>query len=146
MTSTRVGYAPPIWTRAQFSMLKESRLRIRKDKDETIVAHISEVWTRPVMQSQCHLCKSAMLLEKSVTGHRKTNHNDLAKTNQCSCFGKLSWNFVYDFHWMNIRSSFSVINFCRSCAPFGTYYSGNTQFATLFLYVLWHEILYMTFI
>ena len=49
-----------------------------------------------------------------------------------TCFGILSWNFVYDFQWMNIRWSSSVINFCKTYAPFGTKNTRNTQFSTLF--------------
>ena len=30
------------------------------------------------------------------------------------------------------------VNFCRSYAPFGTWNTGNTQFSTLFSYMLWH--------
>ena len=30
------------------------------------------------------------------------------------------------------------VNFCRSNAPFGTKNTGNTQFFTLFSYMLWH--------
>ena len=37
-----------------------------------------------------------------------------------ACFEILSWNFIYDFHFMNFRTSLSVINFCRSYTPFVT--------------------------
>ena len=36
------------------------------------------------------------------------------------CFDILSWNFAYDFVLLYYRSSLSVLNFCRSYAPFGT--------------------------
>ena len=39
---------------------------------------------------------------------------------------------------MYYRSSSSVVNFCRSYIPFGTYNTGNTQFSALFSYILWH--------
>ena len=37
-----------------------------------------------------------------------------------TCFNILSWNFAYDFVLLYYRSSLSVVNFCRSYAPFGT--------------------------
>ena len=37
-----------------------------------------------------------------------------------TCFDILSWNFAYDFVLLYDRSSSSVVNFCRSYAPFGT--------------------------
>ena len=37
-----------------------------------------------------------------------------------TCFDILSWNFAYDFVLLYYRSSSSVVNFCRSYAPFGT--------------------------
>ena len=37
-----------------------------------------------------------------------------------TCFDILSWNFSYDFVLLYYRSSLSVVNFCRSNAPFGT--------------------------
>ena len=37
-----------------------------------------------------------------------------------TCFDILSWNFAYDFVLLYFRSSLSVVNFCRSYAPFGT--------------------------
>ena len=37
-----------------------------------------------------------------------------------TCFDILSWNFAYDFVLLCYRSSSSVVNFCRSYAPFGT--------------------------
>ena len=36
--SARVGYAPPVWKRAQVQGLKESRLTIRGDEDQ---GHVS---------------------------------------------------------------------------------------------------------
>ena len=56
-----------------------------------------------------------------------------------TCFDILSWNFAYDFVLLYYRSSLSVVNFCRSYAPFGTENTENTQFSTLFSYMLWHN-------
>ena len=47
-TSARVGYAPPVWKRAQVQGLKESRQTIRGDEDRGIVSS-EEVWTSPVI-------------------------------------------------------------------------------------------------
>ena len=47
-TSTREGYAPPVWKRAQVQGLKEFRQTIRGDEDRGIVSS-EEVWTSPVM-------------------------------------------------------------------------------------------------
>ena len=55
-----------------------------------------------------------------------------------TCFDILSWNFAYDFVLLYYRSSLSVINFCRSYAPFGTYNTENTQLPALFSYMLWY--------
>ena len=55
-----------------------------------------------------------------------------------TCFDILSWNFAYDFVLLYYRSSLSVVNFCRSYAPFGTYNTENTQFSALFSYMLWY--------
>ena len=53
-------------------------------------------------------------------------------------FDILSWNFAFHFILLYYRSSSSVFKFCRSYAPFGTKNTGNTQFSTLFSYMLWH--------
>ena len=45
-----MGYAPPVWKRAQVQGLKESRLTIRGDEDQGLVSS-EEVWTSPVSQS-----------------------------------------------------------------------------------------------
>ena len=37
-----------------------------------------------------------------------------------TCFDILSWSFAYDFVLLYYISSSSVVNFCRSYAPFGT--------------------------
>ena len=37
-TSARVGYAPPVWKRAQVQGLKESRQTIRGDEDRGLVS------------------------------------------------------------------------------------------------------------
>ena len=55
-----------------------------------------------------------------------------------TCFDILSWNFAYDFVFLYFRSSLSVVNFCRSYAPFWTLNTENTQFSALFSYMLWH--------
>ena len=48
----------------------------------------------------------------------------------------LSLNFAYDFVLLYYRSSLSVVNFCVSYAPSGTWNTGNTQFSALFSYML----------
>ena len=63
------------------------------------------------------------------------------KTSYCfpKCFEILSWNCECDFHLINFRSSFSVINFqhfLQELCPF--WYTRNTQFSTLFSYMYWH--------
>ena len=55
-----------------------------------------------------------------------------------TCFDILSWNFAYDFILFDYRSSLSVVNFCRSYVPFGTYNTRNTQFSAFFSYIHWH--------
>ena len=55
-----------------------------------------------------------------------------------TCFDILSWNFAYDFVLRYYRSSLSVVNFCKSYAPFGTKNTENTQFFALFSYMLWY--------
>ena len=55
-----------------------------------------------------------------------------------TCFAILSWNFAYDFLLLYYRSSSSVVNFCRSYAPFGTWNTENTQFSALLSYMLWY--------
>ena len=42
------------------------------------------------------------------------------RTFPLTCFDILSWNFAYDFVLLYYRSSFCVVNFCWSYAPFGT--------------------------
>ena len=37
-----------------------------------------------------------------------------------------------------VRVSSICVNFCGSYAPFGTQNTGNTQFSSLFSYMLWH--------
>ena len=37
-----------------------------------------------------------------------------------TCFDILSWNFAHDFVLLKYRSTSSVVNFCRSYAPFDT--------------------------
>ena len=37
-----------------------------------------------------------------------------------TCFDISLWNFAYDFALLYYRSTLSVVNFCRSYAPFGT--------------------------
>ena len=54
-----------------------------------------------------------------------------------TCFDILSWNFAYDFVLLYYRSSWSVVNFCGSYAPFGTQNTENKQFSTLFSDMLW---------
>ena len=39
---------------------------------------------------------------------------------------------------VQVRVSSICVTFCRSYAPFGTSNTGNTQFSTLFSYMLWH--------
>ena len=48
-TSATVGYAPPVWKRAQVQGLKESRLTIRGDGDDQGIVSSKEVWTRSVI-------------------------------------------------------------------------------------------------
>ena len=58
-----------------------------------------------------------------------------------TCFDILSWNFAYDFVLLYYRSSSSVVNFRQflwELCPFWNLQIENTQFSTLFSYMLWH--------
>ena len=67
-----------------------------------------------------------------------------------SCFEILSWNFVYHFNLMHVRSSLNVINFRQfllELCPFWTSHSYSyAVFRTFLLHALtyWAEILHMT--
>ena len=68
-----------------------------------------------------------------------------------TCFDILSWNFAYDFVLLYYRSSLSVINlrqFLWELCPFWNLeILENTQFSTLFSYMLWHiEIKFFTWL
>ena len=57
-----------------------------------------------------------------------------------TCFDILSWSFDDEYVLMYYRSNSCVVNlrqFCGSYAPFGTQNTENTQFSTLFSYMLW---------
>ena len=63
-----------------------------------------------------------------------------------TCFDTLSWNFIFDFSFMNWTSdqfwvSSICVNFCRSNAPFQFLelgFTGSTEFSALFSYMLWY--------
>ena len=67
-----------------------------------------------------------------------------------TCFEILSWNFVYHFIFMHVRSSSSTINFRQfllELCPFWTSHSYKyAVFCTFLIYALtyWAEILHMT--
>ena len=95
-----------------------------------------------VLQIKCEFCQFTSifvrvmpLLDLRILEIHSFSHSSP------TCFDILSYNFVYGFHFMNFRSSWSVINFlqfCRSCFPFGTKNTGNAQFSAFFFYMLWH--------
>ena len=50
VVSMRLGRAPPVWKRSHVQKLNDSRLTIRGDEDQDLVAS-DDVWTRPVILS-----------------------------------------------------------------------------------------------
>ena len=83
---------------------------------------------------------------------------NIGKTQFSAFFSYMLWHiklkFCILYFWLIIgfillyfRSSLSVVNFCKSYAPFWTYNAWDTQiFRTILLYALtyWAEILHMT--
>ena len=67
-----------------------------------------------------------------------------------TCFEILSWNFVYHFILMHVRSSSNVINFCQFLLELCPFWTSNSYkyavFRTFLLHPLtyWAEILHMT--
>ena len=55
-----------------------------------------------------------------------------------TCFEILSWNFVYNFILMHVRSSSNVINFRQFLLELCPFWTSNMQFSALFSYMLWH--------
>ena len=68
-----------------------------------------------------------------------------------TCFEILSWNFVYNFILMHVRSSLNAINFRQFLLELCSFWTSNSYkyavFRTFLLHVLtyWAEILHMTF-
>ena len=55
-----------------------------------------------------------------------------------TCWAELLHMTLFYCTTDQVRVLSICVNFCGSCAPFGTKNTGNTQFSALFSYMLWH--------
>ena len=72
-TSARVGYAPPVWKRAQVQGLKESRLTIRGTRIGAL-SHLRRFGQVSSYSPKRLVNQGAMLWERSAQGWRRAKH------------------------------------------------------------------------